>query len=408
MCDNRQFWIVKPPNLNNGTGIHVIPNNIDSIPEYPTCVQSYIKGPLLIDGYKFDIRLYVLVTSFDPLRIYLYEDGLVRIATEEYSEDEDKVTDCCVHVTNFAVNVKNESNKFVYNETPSECFGNKWRLQCLWKYFRQMEYTDDQVSQLWSDMEDLVVKTMLLNLKEVREEFNAMSKSMYNTYKLLGFDVLVQGEDRLKPYLIEVNARPQLKDDIVDKAVNRPMLAEMVRIVGYHIPSSCDKHHHFLKKKFSLTDRMSTSTVTTKHQLQPNGKVTVMKEKVDTKLSGFQPLTYEPRMYSRSCIEEDDVKRDRFSDKEVSRDSYLESILQDMSPADVRLLVKAEEELNQCKGFTRLFPTATSHKYFKFFDGGVLPYNDKLLDAFEHHYSGQKRMDGINRIKKMTQQGFHL
>ena len=52
MCDNRQFWIVKPPNLNNGTGIHVIPNNIDSIPEYPTCVQSYIKGPLLIDGYK--------------------------------------------------------------------------------------------------------------------------------------------------------------------------------------------------------------------------------------------------------------------------------------------------------------------------------------------------------------------
>ena len=58
--------------------------------------------------------------------------------------------------------------------------------------------------------------------------------------------------------------------------------------------------------------------------------------------------------------------------------------------------------------FFRLFPTATSHKYFKFFDGGVLPYNDKLLDAFEHHYSGQKRMDGINRIKKMTQQGFHL
>ena len=43
-------------------------------------------------------------------------------------------------------------------------------------------------------MEDLVVKTMLLNLKEVREEFNAMSKSMYNTYKLLGFDVLVQVE----------------------------------------------------------------------------------------------------------------------------------------------------------------------------------------------------------------------
>ena len=49
---NRHFWIVKPPNLNNGTGIHVIANDIDSIPTYPTCVQSYIKDPLLINGYK--------------------------------------------------------------------------------------------------------------------------------------------------------------------------------------------------------------------------------------------------------------------------------------------------------------------------------------------------------------------
>ena len=39
---------------------------------------------------------------------------------------------------------------------------------------------------------------------------------------------LFQGEDRLKPYLIEVNARPQLKDDIVDKAVNRPMVRKWV------------------------------------------------------------------------------------------------------------------------------------------------------------------------------------
>ena len=64
------------------------------------------------------------MTSFDPLRIYLYEDGLVRIATEEYSEEDEKITDCCVHVTNFAVNYKNQ-DKFVYNETPSECHGNK-------------------------------------------------------------------------------------------------------------------------------------------------------------------------------------------------------------------------------------------------------------------------------------------
>ena len=73
---------------------------------------------------QFDIRLYVLVTSLEPLRLYLYDDGLIRIATEEYTEDPGTLNDSCIHVCNYAINSKN-TEKFIYNDNPSECEGNK-------------------------------------------------------------------------------------------------------------------------------------------------------------------------------------------------------------------------------------------------------------------------------------------
>ena len=73
------LWIVKPPNLARGKGISVV-DEFEKVPKttQPICVQRYLMQPLLIDGRKFDLRVYVLVTSIDPLRIYVYEEGLAR------------------------------------------------------------------------------------------------------------------------------------------------------------------------------------------------------------------------------------------------------------------------------------------------------------------------------------------
>ncbi len=44
-------------------------------------IQRYISNPLLINGFKFDLRLYVLVTTAnDGCQIFLYNNGIVRFA----------------------------------------------------------------------------------------------------------------------------------------------------------------------------------------------------------------------------------------------------------------------------------------------------------------------------------------
>lgn len=52
-----------------------------------TVVSRYIDNPLLCFGHKFDLRLYVVVTSFEPLWVYIYREGLARFASEPYSNE---------------------------------------------------------------------------------------------------------------------------------------------------------------------------------------------------------------------------------------------------------------------------------------------------------------------------------
>ena len=82
------FWIIKPPNLSRGKGISVV-DQFEKVPKttQQICVQRYLMQPFLIDGRKFDLRVYVLVTSIDPLRIYVYEEGLARCISIHDDQD---------------------------------------------------------------------------------------------------------------------------------------------------------------------------------------------------------------------------------------------------------------------------------------------------------------------------------
>lgn len=107
--------IVKPTNSSQGKGIFLT-RKIKDIPR-DSChvVQQYKSFPYLLEGKKFDLRLYCLVTQVCPdLQAFLYHDGLGRFATENYSGSTNS-ENLCMHLTNYAIN--KESEKFQENES---------------------------------------------------------------------------------------------------------------------------------------------------------------------------------------------------------------------------------------------------------------------------------------------------
>ena len=83
-------YIIKPHNRSQGKGITVT-NQLSMVysklEKYSSLIVShYVDNPLLINSLKFDLRIYVAVTGVNPLRIYVYDEGLGRFATESYDE----------------------------------------------------------------------------------------------------------------------------------------------------------------------------------------------------------------------------------------------------------------------------------------------------------------------------------
>ena len=89
--------------------------------------------PFLLDNYKFDLRVYVLLAGVDPLRLYLYKEGLGRLATNEYvGVTNNNLEDVCMHLTNYAINKDNPN--FVFNENAKgDGVGHKRSMTAVFK-----------------------------------------------------------------------------------------------------------------------------------------------------------------------------------------------------------------------------------------------------------------------------------
>jgi len=204
---DQNIWIIKPSFSSRGIGVRCFKTIKEAFLKskhiQAKIIQKYIENPFLLklsisnnrtESRKFDIRQWVLVTSFNPLEVYMFRSCYLRICSHEYSLD--NLKDECSHITNYAVQKKNGKTEELVMSLPQ-----------FLAYLKQNEYkysfilkSSDTIweEKIWPAMKKITVGT-LLSVSEVIEHNP-------NCFELYGFDFLL--DSNFHPWLLEVNLSP--------------------------------------------------------------------------------------------------------------------------------------------------------------------------------------------------------
>ncbi|KAH9517093.1 Tubulin polyglutamylase ttll4 [Dermatophagoides farinae] len=365
-----KMFICKPPASARGQGIDIV-SNMEELhvlmskqnsngngsnsrkPKVSMVVQEYISNPFLLhNDAKFDLRVYVLITSILPLRVYVYDEGLVRFAANRYSNSVDDIKNQFIHLTNYSVN-KN-CVEYVPSSNVDGQDGHKWTLKTLWKHLSMTRNLD--VDQIWQQIIDLIVKTVISSESNILTLLKQNLKNRRSCFELLGFDIIL--DENLKLWLLEVNITPSLRaDSVLDFSVKNQLVRDILNTLGYQLSPRFRRHYNF-------------------------GSF-VCPEKND--------------LFAQMSIPDKD-KHDEFEECFKTKgfdDVYSNDLIDQLNDDDVMHLMESEDELSRCGKFCRVFPASNSRYYLNYFDS--CHYYNLLLTAWEERYHKRRQL-GIDRL----------
>ncbi|XP_070234579.1 tubulin polyglutamylase TTLL5 isoform X10 [Bos mutus] len=337
---DRGPWIVKPVASSRGRGVYLINNPNQISLEENILVSRYINNPLLIDDFKFDVRLYVLVTSYDPLVIYLYEEGLARFATVRYDQGAKNIRNQFMHLTNYSVNKK--SGDYVSCDDPEvEDYGNKWSMSAMLRYLKQ-EGRD--TTALMAHVEDLIIKTIISAELAIATACKTFVPHRSSCFELYGFDVLI--DSTLKPWLLEVNLSPSLACDApLDLKIKASMISDMFTVVGFVCQDPA--------QRTSTRPIYPTFDSSRRNPFQkPQRPVSAQ----------FQSSTVKQR--SRPLSASDAEMKNLVGSAREKVPGKLGGSVLGLSMEEIKVLRRVKEENDRRGGFIRIFPTSETWEIY--------------------------------------------
>ena len=220
-------WIVKPKSLSRGRGIAVIADAGAAPTDDKQLVQEYLSAPHLFDGRKYVLRCYLVITSVDPLRVYLYKEGFVKLASEAYRDAD--FDNLYAHLTNPDVNALNAAKE------------DAVVFYSFAEYKRWLADNGRNADALFYGLRDIAVIAAIAARETMRMRIAASGAYGPGCYELIGMDCLIDAD--LKPWLLECNLSPSLDvcaapetGGVTEENIKGAVVRDLVSLVGLNEP----------------------------------------------------------------------------------------------------------------------------------------------------------------------------
>ena len=249
-------FIVKPVGLSRGRGIKILSNKSEfkhllkisqSKHGLNYLISRYISKPHLINNKKYDLRVYVLISSLFPLKIYMYKEGLVRFATEEYIKGDYK--NVFIHLTNYSINKKNIPRYNINDNNENYQNYSKWSFSQYKEYF-ESNNQGEHYKNIMRKVKDIIVKTIITSINDI--SFDIALNKKNSLFELYGFDILV--DSKFNTWLMEVNVGPSMKcGSPLDKMIKTNLVSDIFNIIGIKF-----YEHHYKDNIYTLEKKDSS------------------------------------------------------------------------------------------------------------------------------------------------------
>ena len=238
----RNLWVVKAPEACQGVNLKIL-HKCEDIIECERgmggrTIQKYIEAPLLYakgpnnGQYKFDLRIWVLLTSVTPLKAHVYSRVYGRLCSRPYSCSPDDDGDAHSHFTNFSINKNDKGKGKGGSSTGQELLLTHAevlnRVETRARSLRRYQPEKYWLERIWP-----VTCYKLSRCLEMAVECGNLVHRP-RSFEFLGFDVMLDND--LNPWVLEVNMSPAMahRDEAHDAMVRAMASGLLDRAVIEH------------------------------------------------------------------------------------------------------------------------------------------------------------------------------